>query len=210
MVRENPELSDEDRYLLTITLRELDRLADLVAQMLDLARPRPPDPSSTDLVTMIQEVIKVISSSAEAEELSFGIDTPRHLRAEVDPRQVRQLLWNLLRNAAQASPPESKVHVRLHRDDDEIVIEVSDSGPGITLAEQERIFEPFYSTKRGGIGMGLAICQQVVQGHGGKLSVIPREQGGSTFRAVLPARATNSSAQQYPTSGSLKRGPLLP
>ncbi len=212
IIRESVDLSEEDQHLLSIVLRELDRLADLVSQMLDLARPHPPEPTETDLVPLIREVARVISASAEAEELSFDIDLPEELVAEIDPRQVRQLVWNLLRNAAQASPPESVVRVLLHRTAEEVVIEVNDSGPGISDEEQRRIFEPFYSTKRGGIGMGLAICQQVVQGHGGKLTVRPAEGQGSSFRAILPLRATPGSVPPPPSPipGASRRGSFLP
>jgi two-component system sensor histidine kinase PilS (NtrC family) len=189
MIRESTPLSDEDQRLFAIMLREIERLADLVSQMLDLARPRPPEPVEVDLVPIIREVTHVISASADAEELSFELDLPEDLLAEVDPRQVRQLLWNLLRNAAQASSPGSSVRVVLHRSSDNLVIEVTDSGPGIPSEKQEQIFEPFYSTKRGGIGMGLSICRQVAQGHGGALMVIPADPIGSTFRVVLPIEA---------------------
>lgn len=186
ILRDGTSLADDERRLVKINLTELDRLASLVTQMLDLARPRPLNPRLLDLVQLINDVIRAIKSSAEAEDLEFDVGLPEQLVTKVDHDQMRQLLWNLLRNATQAAPPESTVQVLASREGASITIDVQDAGAGIAPGDRDQVFEPFHSTKRGGIGMGLAICKQVVAGHGGTLSYEPREPTGSIFRIELP------------------------
>lgn len=196
LLRDGTSLADDERRLININLTELDRLASLVTQMLDLARPRPLNPRSLDLVSLIEDVIHAIKSSAEAEDLDFNVDVPDSLVTKVDHDQMRQLLWNLLRNATQAAPPESAVTVRGLKAGASIIINVVDEGAGIPPEDRDQVFEPFYSTKRGGIGMGLAICKQVVAGHGGTLSFEPNEPAGSIFTIELPVVVSEELDEQ--------------
>lgn len=186
IIRDGANLDDDERRLIKINLTELGRLADLVTQMLELARPRPPRRSILDLSQLVSDIVEALRTSAEVEEIAFHLDLPPELETLADPGQMRQLVWNLLRNAVQASPAGSVVRVRAAPSAGSIVLEIEDEGTGIASDEVERVFEPFFSTKRGGIGMGLAICKQVVVGHGGTISVRRREPHGSTFRVELP------------------------
>jgi len=107
-----------------------------------------------------------------------------------DAGRLRQVLLNLLANAAQASKDGADVDVlgRVAESQSEAyVIEVSDRGPGVPQDQREKVFEPFYSRRKGGSGLGLAVCQGIVPAHGGVLSAHDRPGGGATFRLVLPA-----------------------
>ena len=145
---------------------------------------------------MIREVADVIRLSAEAEDLEFDLVLPDSARLTADPDQMRQLLWNLLRNGAQASPPEGALRIHLEVQDDEILLEVEDAGEGIAEEDRERVFEPFYSTKRGGLGMGLALCLQVVTAHGGTLSLVNAKPTGSLFVVTLPVTQGSSAPSE--------------
>jgi two-component system, NtrC family, sensor kinase len=118
---------------------------------------------------------------------------------EADPGRIRQVVLNLLRNAIQASPPDARVEIMgippLIGDRYEIV--VADRGPGVKPEDQPRIFEPFFSKRGDGSGLGLAVCQGIVRAHGGTIAVETRPGGGASFRVCLPGR-------QRPPAGGQK------
>ena len=107
--------------------------------------------------------------------------------ADVDAARVRQVLSNLIVNAAQASGEAGEIEVTGHRVDDAYVVTVGDRGPGIAEADKARIFEPFFS-KRGGSGLGLAICHGLVAAHAGRIRLWDRAGGGTVFEVTLPLR----------------------
>ena len=105
----------------------------------------------------------------------------------IDAPRVRQVVWNLLDNAAKASPAGATIALHTRREGDRVAIDVIDHGAGIAAADLPRIFEPFFTTRPDGTGLGLAICQKVVRGHGGEIVVRSQPGQGSTFSIVLPA-----------------------
>lgn len=202
LLQESEDIDEQDSRLVDIMLRELDRLADLVTQMLDLARPRSPHPLPLDIPLLVDEVTTVIGASAEAEELEFDVDLPSKLHLEVDPDMMRQMLWNLLRNATQASEPGSTIFIHGAVEEDRVVLDIDDAGAGITEEDRGHVFEPFYSTKQGGIGMGLAICRQVAESHGGRLTVHDSPEGGARFRLELPRSSVVSPQKKSGPTGA--------
>jgi signal transduction histidine kinase len=114
-----------------------------------------------------------------------------------DAQRLRQVLTNLVDNAAIASGGAGAVTLRTRRDvGGRVAIDVEDKGRGIPASDLSKIFEPFFTTRPDGTGLGLAICQKLVRAHGGELRVRSREGAGSTFSVVLPASATASSLPQ--------------
>jgi signal transduction histidine kinase len=140
--------------------------------------------------TRIDELI--CESVRRMSDVRGGAAHPTTVRAEphllaVDAGRVRQVVLNLLKNAAQVSPTGAPIEIvgeRLAAGGYEIV--VSDRGPGIACADRARIFEPFFSKRSGGSGLGLAVCQGIVVAHGGSIDVEDRSAGGATFRVRLP------------------------
>jgi two-component system sensor histidine kinase KdpD len=113
------------------------------------------------------------------------------LLLHVHPALIEQALFNVLENAAHFSPADQAVHVAVGIDDDQLLIEVSDRGPGIPAEERARVFDMFYSVSRGdrgnhGTGLGLAICRGMIGAHGGNVEALSRDGGGTTIRIVLP------------------------
>jgi signal transduction histidine kinase len=110
---------------------------------------------------------------------------------EIDELRVRQILRNLLDNAAKYSPPNTEIRVSARREDSQIMIGVSDQGKGITPEDQARLFEPFErlrenSTTVAGLGLGLLVCKRLVEAHGGKIWVESAPGQGTTFWFILP------------------------
>jgi len=114
-----------------------------------------------------------------------------------DGIQIQQVVLNLTRNALEAMEENRNtgaisVGVR-ENGHGEVVVSVADAGPGIAPENAARIFDPFYSTKGGGLGVGLSICRAIVEAHNGRLTLIPNAGGGSVFQFTLPAMKTGSA-----------------
>ena len=106
------------------------------------------------------------------------------MRVHADPAQLRQVLWNLIKNAVQFSPRGSTVTVHVRRAEATAIVEVVDRGPGIPEEDRAHLFELFYSKRRHGVGLGLALVKQIVDAHGGTVGVESTAEG-STFRVTL-------------------------
>ena len=187
MLRESPGLSDEERTLCEIVQTESERLNGLVTDMLDLARPRDPQMTPVQVQDLIAEISKLAARSSEAKNVAIklSLEATRPW-ALCDGAQLRQVLWNLLRNALEASPEQSEVSITTRNDADTISIEIVDAGPGIAEEDRQRIFDVFYTKQRGhGVGIGLAVVKQIIDAHrgvGAALSVDSGQGGGARFR----------------------------
>jgi signal transduction histidine kinase len=117
---------------------------------------------------------------------------------EADSARLRQVLLNLLNNARQVSPPERPIQVHGRAFDDGYRVEVIDAGPGIDPDDRQRIFEPFFTRRRGGSGLGLAVCLGIVEAHGGTIEVDDAASGGALFRLWLPRRPSRRPAAGAP------------
>ncbi|MBW2526643.1 MAG: hypothetical protein JRI23_20845 [Deltaproteobacteria bacterium] len=189
LLRTGPSLSEEDRQLCRIVEREVARLDDLVSDMLHLARPKEPDRAPTDLVDVVRGVVKLARGSSRAAEVSVRYEGPDELEVLADASQMRQVVWNLVRNAMQNSPDGSEATVTLLRlDDGDAALEVRDEGPGIAPSKREQIFEAFYTTRSHGVGIGLAVVRQITERHGFDIDVRSEPEDGSVFRVLVPSR----------------------
>ena len=190
MLQESPSLTDEDRRLCDIVRREARRLNDLVADMIDLSRPRAPNPEATDVAALAREVVALAANAARGSDVAVRYEGPdeKTAVARCDGAQIRQVLWNLVRNAIQASSAASTVTVRVEIGDRDVVLSVDDQGPGIADADRARIFEDFFTTRTQGAGIGLAVVRRIVEDHapmGARLNVERARGGGASFRVAL-------------------------
>jgi two-component system sensor histidine kinase PilS (NtrC family) len=180
-------LAEEDVRMLAIVQREAERLSALVQQFLTYARPAPPERQQVALKRLLQDVVDAVRFGL-ARDITLSGD---ELTLAVDPAQLRQVLWNLVHNAASMVDKEKgQVAIRIAVDGDEAVVRVDDNGPGVPEELRERIFEPFYSTRPDGNGLGLATAHQLVRQHRGGLSLVESALGGACFEVRLPLRHT--------------------
>ncbi len=185
-------LSEEDRELCGIVSREAGRLEDLVSDMLELSRPRPPHREDTDLLRVVSDVVVLAARSGRA----FGDVSVRAIVPEgalivsADGAQLRQLIWNLVRNAVQASAPGGEVRVRVEEVEG-LVLSVEDDGEGIEGNSFEHLFDASYTTRSRGTGIGLAVVKRIADEHGFGLLVDSRAGQGATFRVVLASRRSS-------------------
>ena len=189
MLRESAALSDEDRRLCDIVQREAKRLNDLVGDMVDLSKPRPPVAQATDVAALAREVVELSAGAARASDVSVRYEGPGAAAlGRCDGVQMRQVLWNLVRNAMQASPAGSTVTVRVDAHDRDLLLSVDDQGPGIPENASGRIFEEDFTTRTGGAGIGLAVVRRIMEDHrpmGARLAVERASGGGASFQVTL-------------------------
>jgi two-component system, NtrC family, sensor histidine kinase HydH len=191
MLRESPELSPEDKQLCDIVRREAARLNNLVTDMMDYAKPRAPKAEAVDVAALAREVVALATRSERsgAGDVSVQYDGPQGTTlARCDGAQMRQVLWNLVRNAVQASGAGSTVHVRLAPHGAALALSVEDQGPGISEAARTRLFDAFYTTRAHGVGIGLAVVKRIVDDHaplGASIAVDSPEGGGARFTVAL-------------------------
>jgi signal transduction histidine kinase len=189
MLRESMALSEDEQRLCDIIKGEAKRLNDLVGDMVDLSKPRPPNQEATDVACLAREVVALAGSASRARDVGVVYDGPEgDVLARCDGAQMRQLLWNLLRNAIQATSAGSSVIVRVEVREREVTLAVDDEGPGIPEDSRARIFDDFFTTRTHGAGIGLAVVRRIVEDHapiGARLSVRSAQSGGASFQLTL-------------------------
>lgn len=167
---------------LTVILKETARLEAMLKDMLDFARPLELRRADTDLNHVVSESLGIAESFAE----EAGV----HLRAELEPSlpllpldtpRVQQAILNLVTNAVQACHGGGRVTVRTYHSSRLVSLDVTDCGPGIREEDRDRIFQPFFSTKKHGTGLGLANVKKIVDAHGGQISFQSNPEKGVTF-----------------------------
>jgi len=185
------QLPDDDREHLEIALEELARLDRSVAEILDFAKPVKLTSEPIDVAELIEttrrNLTPVLSERGVAVRVEPGASAA--LTVHGDPQRLRQVLTNLVDNAANASRPGAEVTLRAAASNGHIAIEVEDHGRGIGPDDLPRIFEPFFTTRPDGTGLGLAIVHKVVRAHGGDIKVRSTLGAGSTFTITLPPPA---------------------
>lgn len=184
---------DEIMPLLETIIDEVDRLRDITEEYLVYARLPSPNLEARNLRDIVESLVDFHLFEWSQTGVDVELDVPDEgVEVMADANQLRQALLNLIKNAIEASPKESRVDVRVFTDEERAVVEIRDQGPGIADAELETIFEPFFTTKSNGTGLGLAMTQQIIEEHHGSLQVRTREGHGATFVINLPLRARDT------------------
>jgi len=170
-----------------------NRAGDIIRRIRTFAQRRPPQLQAVNLNECIREVLDLLQSSLHY----AGVTTVQDLSDDLptvfaDPVQLEQVLVNLIRNAIEAmqevDPPQRRLTVRTFRPSEDLVAAtVSDTGPGMDAQTMSRAFEPFYTTKNNGLGIGLSISRSIVESHRGHLSVASEPNHGCEFTFTLPA-----------------------
>ena len=190
LVRELPADPSRER-LVEIVLRESERLNRIIGDFLEYARPAPMASHAVDLADLLEEVVLLVEHRSLPAELKVIREYGEKLPARVDPQQVRQAIWNLCINAVQAMPEGGELRVGGRvvpgGGPPRLQLWISDTGQGIAETDLPQIFEPFFSTKAEGSGIGLALVYRVVQDHGGQIEVRSQPGAGTSFMLILPS-----------------------
>lgn len=172
--------------LANIVLKESARLNAILRDFLEYARPAPLARARVNVCETIDEVLVLLEHRATPGALKVMRELPTALMWEVDPQQFRQAVWNLCLNAVQAMPDGGELRVTAHTVDESLAVRIEDSGHGIGGSDVAHVFEPFFSTKPGGSGLGLALVHRIIKDHGGEVDVESTAGGGSTFTLRIP------------------------
>ncbi|HVY49058.1 MAG TPA: ATP-binding protein, partial [Minicystis sp.] len=188
------ELAAEPRVAkaTAIVEKELRACASIVDELLDFARERPLDRKPTRLDTLVADAASVVRVP---EHVELAVDVPADLPAlALDAQQFRQVLVNLMQNAAEAVPDGRKgaVRVAARLDGPAVALTIADDGVGIPEAHKDRIFEPLFTTRAKGTGLGLAIVASIVKRHGASIDVASKVGEGTTFSVRIPSEAVGS------------------
>jgi two-component system NtrC family sensor kinase len=168
------------------------RAKEIVEGLLDLSRPVQAGREPVDLRAAAEEVVARLREAAVLDGVEVGI--AGQATVEGHPSKLRQVLSNLIRNAAEAAGPGGSVRVSLSEREGRADVAVRDSGPGLDAAALSRLFEPFFTTKERGTGLGLAISRAIARAHGGEIEAANVPGGGAAFRLHLPRRSEGAAA----------------
>jgi two-component system sensor histidine kinase HydH len=173
---------------------EITRLNRIVTEVLDYARPIKFELTTTDLNALTRDAVRAAEGAAGSNGVRLALD-PDLPEAVTDGERLRQALVNIVSNALQAvdAGPKGPAEVRVRTvrlDDRRVAITVSDAGPGIAPADLPRIFDPYFTTRRTGTGIGLAISRNIIEGLGGRITVASEKARGTDVRIELPVVAT--------------------
>jgi len=180
-------LADADettREYLNIISTEVDNSEKIVSDLLDFSRVKSVDKEHISISDLITEALgeKPVPENIKVNQ---KIDSPSP-RVFIDPRQIGQVLSNLVANSFQAMPDGGELTITTHKEKDNVVLTVADTGVGISDENLKKIFEPLFTTKAKGIGLGLAVSKNLVEANGGEIKVESEEGEGSTFTLMLP------------------------
>lgn len=193
LLSEELTLKQEDQALFGQIVEQVGRLEALMKKFINFAKPPKPQWETVDVNGVIESTLDFYMGAGHthagaAEGVSVVKTLDRDLPCvTVDPIQLQQVLLNLVLNAADAMPEGGTLGVRTRYDpgSDVVAIDVSDTGPGIDPELRPKIFQPFFTTKANGTGLGLAMCKQLIEQHGGSIGVEDQPSGGALFRIVL-------------------------
>jgi signal transduction histidine kinase len=181
----------EVRETLEILDREVENSERIITGLLDFARAKPPVRRAMDVNEVVQEALSRVAVPAVVEIERRLEDTLPIIRA--DPDQLVQVFRNLIQNAVQAMPGGGRLTIKTTANRGDlggrsypVTVFVADTGVGIPRENLEKLFEPLFTTKPKGIGLGLALAKALVEGHGGSIQVRSQEGKGATFRVALP------------------------
>jgi len=192
---------------------EISRLERIVQDVLSFARPSDPKLETIATDTLFREVHGLMASNLESREVQLMVESGPELRIRADSGHLKQVIINLVHNAAEAIDGPGTVtlrarpaRIRLHGNEtDTVILEVIDNGNGIPADVEKRLFDPFFSTKETGTGLGLPIAARIVEKHGGMLQYKTQPGHGTTFGVVLP-REINDIDRSARNSANIQSG----
>jgi two-component system sensor histidine kinase PilS (NtrC family) len=194
LLGENCHLSAEDKHLLTIMVKEADRLNHLLTDFLAFARPHQPQKTTIDVAAMVTELRQMLLRDQRFQEIDVQINGEHPCLVPIDRNQIWQVLWDLSINAAEAMKGRGTLLISFSQGTP-WTLTIEDSGPGIAPEIRERIFEPFFSTKDKGTGLGLSTVYSIIEAHGGTIRAEGSTLGGEGFMMSFPQSSGEEDEQ---------------
>lgn len=168
---------------------EVARLDGIIKNFLEAIRPRPPDLAEVNVVEIIEDVLRF--QARELEDRGINVDGELPASTPVimaDRDQLKQVFFNLVKNAMEAMAPGGRLSVRVRTDDDSVYVAFADTGSGIKAADMAKLFSPYHTTKPSGHGLGLMIVQRILRDHGGHVGIESKEGVGTVVTLQFPQK----------------------
>lgn len=169
---------------------QAERAGAILQQVRDFIARREPQFAACDVTEVMKDCARLLASQASRSGVEIEIDAPEEVVADADKVMLQQLVLNLSKNAieamSQTTPRARCLTIRCRRADEAVSIEVADRGTGLPEDLRRNLFIPFFSTKPGGMGLGLQICRSIAEHHDGRLRACDRQGGGTTFQCWFP------------------------
>jgi two-component system NtrC family sensor kinase len=189
LVKNRKLKEDREAYYLNLAQEEVQRLITIVQRTLDFYRPSKGRQVLTDINLVVESVLALANKRVEHGKVRVTRRLSPHLpKLEAVADQLTQVFLNLIINAVEAMPDGGDLVIATSHQADQVHVRISDTGSGLNPEEAKRIFEPFYTTKRSGTGLGLAVSYGIIQRHGGEISVESAPGRGATFIVTLPVK----------------------
>ena len=189
----------------TTLLAEIQNLKTIIGRFSDFSKMPRPQLQPTSVNSLVQQVATLHQAQIKDAPnlITLNVELDRNVgEIPVDPDLMHRVLSNLLLNAIDAMPDGGTLTLRTRDRGDQVRLEISDSGVGLTPEERERIFTPYYTTKQHGTGLGLAVVQSIVSDHHGSISVVSERGQGTTFMIDLPKHVSDSATLSAQTGAS--------
>lgn len=185
----DPEQNELAIEMIDEAVKANRKIAEVVRRVLDFSRPGAPQYRRQSLNTVVREAIRMAETTVSKAGVRLASDlSPEIGESFIDARLIEILVLNLINNAvtALADAPERWIRIRTRQAEESLFLIVSDSGPGVPLESREAVFEPFYTTRVSGTGIGLSICRRIAHDHGGTVTVETSDLGGAEMVVTLP------------------------
>jgi two-component system, sporulation sensor kinase E len=168
---------------------EVERLDGIITHFLEAVRPRPPDLSETNVAEVLADVLKFQKREFADRKIAVEAETQAALPTVMADRgQLKQVFFNITKNALEAMQPGGRLKIRSRADDDSVYLVFGDSGAGIRQEDLVKLFQPYHTTKPGGHGLGLTIVQRIMRAHGGQVGIESREGMGTVVTLQFPRK----------------------
>jgi two-component system sensor histidine kinase HydH len=162
----------EDEQTADVMIAETERLNRVISQLIEFARPLELKKEKVQFVELVRHTIKLIAADAQNNKISVEIDAATDLpEVEVDPDKIKQVLLNIFLNSLAALKEGGKLIIELVLKADNLAVIISDNGAGIEKVDLPRIYDPYFTSKPAGTGLGLAVVQKIMEAHGGRIDV---------------------------------------
>lgn len=183
----NPDTNSSDKKEFeTIVKKEIIRVDNTIQEYLNFARPKPIQLIKMNLSNSVQVAVKQVTEQAKSSKIEIMNTFPMEITIKGDAAKIHQVLLNLLLNAIQASPANSSINIYGDIEENNIIFSLKDNGHGILPSDLKHIFDPFYTTKESGSGLGLAVVKSIIEGHNGTITVESAKDEGTIFKISIP------------------------
>lgn len=188
MLQADSSRSDDEKKLMGIVIKEIDRLNKLITEFLDFARPQDIRLMEIDLSQLVKEMVDELQFLPASKDIDYDIDISPQLKIQGHRDKLKQALLNILINAVQAMENRSirRMAISVKRGDENILVTITDTGSGIDEKIIKKIFEPFLTTKAKGTGLGLAVVHSILTAHKATMDVKSVKGEGTTFTILFP------------------------